>query len=195
MATKRTASRKGKACADIGCPLANGEDGDACRDCPGPGFFAQHHECDKCRFHGKGDRRCVACLGPADMPSHGGASHVSIDAMPDGGERIMEQRLDTSAAPARIDLSEGESDVARRVMAFFVALELDEFALVKHLVAGGNLNTYASINNKPRQYVWKMAKAMMARAPEIRAIVKERKQPNGRILAPRGASPFQLSLF
>lgn len=193
---RKTGGGQGAKCARIGCPLLAQGGGAACRDCPGPDFFGRHHECTKCRYHGLGDPRCLVCAGPSDTPSHKGASHVSIDAMPDGGERMLMSRLDTAARPAALAMTDGEADVARRVMSFFVALELDEFALVRHLVAGGNLNTYASINNKPRQYVWKMAKAMIAKSPEIRSIVRERKQPNGRVLTRGGRnSPFQQSLF
>lgn len=194
--TKGTAPGNGAACAAIKCPLAGQGDGAACRDCPGPDYFARHHECDKCRFHGRGDARCVICPGPPDDPSHKGASHVSLDAMPDGGERTLGRRIDTSEAHALSGMTDGEAEAARRVMCFFVGLEADEFALVKYLVvSGGNLNTYAAVNNRTRQDVWKMAKAMMRRSPEIRAIVRERKQPNGRVLGPRAGNPLQLSLF
>ncbi len=199
--TKQTRSRARGAgartarCADIGCPMAVEDGAEECRDCPGADFFTRHHECGKCRFDGRGDRRCVVCQGPSDEPSHKGASHVSIDAMPDGGTKILQSRIDTSIPHAPLAMSEGESDVAHRVMAFFTALSLDEFALVKHLVAGGNLNTYASVNNKPRQYVWNTMKAMLGRFPEIRVLVKERKQPNGRKPRQYRDNPLQMMLF
>lgn len=192
-----TTARRGRdaACARIGCPILGEADRARCASCPGPDFFTRHHECGKCRLNGKGDPRCIVCAGPSDTPSHKGASHVSIDAMPDGGERMLRTRLDTKERHTLAGLSDAEVDAARRMLLFFASLELDEFALVKHLLAGGNLNTYASINNKPRQYVWKMAKRMMEKSPEARCLVKERKQPNGRVLVRDKASPLQMTLF
>lgn len=142
------------------------------------GGARRNENCTKCAFHGKGNGRCAICAGPSDEPNHHGASHVSIDAMPDGGVRLLSSRLETGISPARIALSEEGEDVARRILSFFITMSLDEFALVKHLLAGRNLSTYASINNKPRQYVWNAAMKMMRRSPEMRAIVKERNRPS-----------------
>lgn len=177
------------------CPM-EGKGGAVCAGCPGPKWFAAHRSCHKCRFDGAGDGRCAICAGAGDEPSHNGASHVYIDATPDMGGRVLEARLDTGISPARIALGEEAEEAVRRLMAFFTALTESEFSLVKWLLSGGNLNTYALANNTRRQYVFRDVKDLMRRSPEIRAIVKERKQNNGRILKPRrGAAAEQSLLF
>lgn len=219
----RQASKRKVACRDVKCPVLSSRDKTPCAECPGPDFFTRHHECrdrnGDCRFFQKGDPRCLICPGPSDEPSHKGASHVGIDATVDAGNRLlcdrvgadeeneaavasiesvgeealMAERLE-DARPSALALSEECADVARKLLGFFMALEMDEFALVKHIMNGGNLNTYALANNTRRQYVWKMAKKMIAKSPELRAIIRERKQPNGRRKSAADRF-FQMTLF
>lgn len=182
------------ACVKANCPFAEKSD-ERCVQCPGPGYFASNHDCHRCFLGGAPDERCRICKGPSDEPSHKGMSVVSIDAMAAGdGDGLLRARIDTKTSHSFLSLTPGEEEVARRVSSFYLALEADEFDLVKHLVNGGNLNIYASIHNTTRQRVWNMAMKMMKRSPEIRAIVKERKQLNGRILRPKGSDARQMTL-
>lgn len=87
------------------------------------------------------------------------------------------------------------SGVEKRVADVFLSMTQDEFAIVKHLLAGGNLNTYATVYNTKRQYAFNKMRELMRRShPEIRAIVKERKQLNGRTLKRMVAKGGQLDL-
>ena len=198
-------------CAAVKCPYAEaGSPTDRCAECPGPAYFRSHHSCHKCALDGKGDPRCGICAGPSDEPNHKGASHVYIDGLEQGAsEAVLEGAMSArrEGAPAAGPEADPEAAVeeyvraeaeeaARRVLHFFAALDIGEFAIVKHLLAGGNLNTYALVNNRTRQDVWKQAIRAMRRLPELRAIVKERRQANGRAApAARRENPMQMTLF
>ena len=224
--SERRARRAREAtCESVGCPYVGVAE--RCRECPGPAFFTQYHECinkrGECQFYNKKDQRCIICPGPSNEPSRRGVGVVSFDAMVDGGNALQRERIDaaedeeaaaeaaadaidaadavcaegveTRIRPGGLALSEEAADAVRKVMGFFASMEVGEFALVKHLLAGGNLNTYALCNNTKRQYAWNMVMRMMRRSPELRAIVKERKQPNGRVLSQGGEDPRQMMLF
>ena len=116
----------------------------------------------------------------------------------DAHDEIRQKQIETNLRPSGLALSEEAADAVRKVLGFFASMEVKEFALIKYLLspgANGNLATYASINNMPRQYVWNMAMRMMRRSPELRVIVKERKQKNGRILGARRGDAMQMTLF
>lgn len=222
--TKLNVKKRGPLCKALRCPHATDNEVSAlhtCKGCPGPAFFCEYHECNtKCPFFSKGDVRCRLCIGASDEPSHQATSVVHLDALA-STDKVESQTLDTADRPddpiddyansadatlaqrdptagvraERVNLPQEALEPVRKLLSFFVTLEVNEFALVRYLLNGGNLNTYAIVNNTRRQYVFEDMKRIMAKSPELRAIVKERKQPNGRLLHGHRGSAFQMDLF
>lgn len=113
-----------------------------------------------------------------------------------GGELMALYDVSDERKAALAKAQSFTSGVEKRVADVFLSMTQDEFAIVKHLLSGGNLNTYATVYNTKRQYAFNKMRELMRRShPEIRAIVKERKQLNGRTLKRAFSKDAQMGLF
>ena len=201
------------------CPLkgASGKPDKRCFICPGPSDEPNHHgeihvSIDAMGGALPGKPLCLegspACidLSPEDTERARAALRffTGMDEMTfgyvrgtiHGGELMALYDVSEERKAALAKAQSFTSGVEKRVADVFLAMTQDEFSIVKHLLAGGNLNTYATVYNTRRQYAFKRMNVLMRRShPEIRAIIKERKQLNGRTLKRMVSKGGQLDLI
>lgn len=194
----------------------NGHADPRCAICPGPSDEPNHHGESHVSIDamggvlpGKplcldGSPACIA-LSPADTDKARAALRffVGMDELTfgyvrgtlHGGELMALYDVSDERKAALAKAQSFTSGVEKRIADVFLSMTQDEFAIVKHLLSGGNLNTYATVYNTKRQYAFNKMRELMRRShPEIRAIVKERKQLNGRTLKRMVAKGGQLDL-
>ena len=104
-------------------------------------------ECHKCRWNGKRSKRCLTCRGAGDT-NHKGQSFVSIDAG-DDSQTLGEVEASLMRVRPAMD-ADAVPDVARRIMAAFMDLTPQEFALVQGLMRQRSLADIARDTGETR---------------------------------------------
>lgn len=121
-------------------------------------------ECHRCPYNGKGDPICLTCSGPPET-NNKGRSHISMDAG-EGAQTLGE----VEAALARHGRESGEgegydghdpAEVARA----FMALSVEEFGLVRALLAGKTMTKIGRAEGVTKAAISARLKALVERHP------------------------------